>query len=128
MACKICEKPHQTRWHAQLAWQERNKDKVNAKTRRWHSLHREQVAEITRKYRKTKNGKVAILRAVKKYEAKNLKRRRAWYQARKIKLEPCEVCNKMPTHRHHPDITKPLEVVFLCPLHHVRVDMVQCEL
>jgi hypothetical protein len=31
---------------------------------------------------------------------------------------PCEVCGEEYTHGHHPDYTKPLEVVWLCPQHH----------
>lgn len=107
-----------------MVWQVENKDKRNAITRKWYASHREQVTEIRRKYRKTPNGKVAVLRAIKRYEAKNPNRRNAWVKAKNIKLKPCEVCGKEPTHRHHPDIKKPLEVQFLCPLHHKEVHMV----
>ncbi len=36
----------------------------------------------------------------------------------KIKRLPCEVCNKTPTHGHHNDYSKPLEVQWLCKKHH----------
>lgn len=32
--------------------------------------------------------------------------------------QPCEVCGALQTHAHHDDYTKPLEVRWLCPLHH----------
>lgn len=35
-----------------------------------------------------------------------------------IPIKPCEVCGDKKTHRHHPDYSKPLEVVFLCRKHH----------
>lgn len=35
-----------------------------------------------------------------------------------IKRKPCKICKAKKTHAHHPDYSKPLEVVFLCPLHH----------
>jgi hypothetical protein len=31
---------------------------------------------------------------------------------------PCEVCRAQPTHAHHDDYSKPLEVRWLCPAHH----------
>lgn len=68
--------------------------------------------------RKGLNGKNASLRAITKYEANNPKRRIAWTLAAQKPLEPCEVCGEEKTHRHHPDVDKPLEVRHLCPLHH----------
>ncbi len=32
--------------------------------------------------------------------------------------QPCEKCQRTPTHAHHDDYSKPLEVRWLCPLHH----------
>ena len=32
----------------------------------------------------------------------------------------CEVCGEVNVHGHHYDYTKPLDVKWLCPLHHVR--------
>lgn len=121
MPCKICNKLHQTKNHKIAVWQANNKDKVSIKNRKWRQSNREQLKEIARKYRKTPSGKEAVKRAVRKYEAKNRERVSAWKKAEKIPLKPCEVCGKEPTHRHHPDITKPLEVKFLCPLHHKEI-------
>ena len=39
----------------------------------------------------------------------------------KIKRLPCNICGAEPAEGHHPDYSKPLEVVFLCPLHHREV-------
>lgn len=36
----------------------------------------------------------------------------------KIKRQPCEVCGAEPAEGHHPDYSRPLDVVFLCPQHH----------
>ena len=35
-----------------------------------------------------------------------------------VKRQPCEVCGAVKTHAHHEDYSKPLAVMWLCPLHH----------
>ena len=32
--------------------------------------------------------------------------------------KPCEVCGASFVHAHHPDYSKPLDVIWLCPAHH----------
>ena len=32
--------------------------------------------------------------------------------------KPCAWCGAVPAQSHHPDYTKPAEVVWLCPPHH----------
>ena len=39
----------------------------------------------------------------------------------KIKKLPCEVCGAKKVHAHHHDYSKPLDVTWLCPLHHHRL-------
>jgi hypothetical protein len=92
--------------------------------------HRKQRYEYQRKYRKTESGRAAMLRSVKSYEERKPERRKAWTQARTIPRKPCEVCGREDSVRHHPDITKPLFVVMLCPPHHRqahKINMVQVE-
>ncbi len=36
----------------------------------------------------------------------------------KLIKEPCTRCGLDPAQAHHPDYSKPLEVVWLCPSHH----------
>lgn len=42
------------------------------------------------------------------------------YALRKGKLVkfPCEVCGEVRVHAHHPDYSRPLEVMWLCSVHH----------
>jgi hypothetical protein len=39
----------------------------------------------------------------------------------KLQRQPCEVCGATKVHGHHDDYTKPLDVRWLCPLHHRRL-------
>jgi len=36
----------------------------------------------------------------------------------RLKKQPCEECGSKDVHAHHDDYSKPLEVRWLCPLHH----------
>lgn len=81
---------------------------------------RECKTEYQRRYRMTEKGKAATLRAVRKYEERHPERRSAWRDVAEVPLEPCHECGKMPTHRHHPDVSKTQYIIFLCPLHHKR--------
>jgi hypothetical protein len=74
--------------------------------------------ERYKKYRQTESGRQATQRAVKKYELSHPKRRESWNLCQYISTKPCIVCGEKKVDRHHPDINKPLEVVFLCRLHH----------
>ncbi len=41
-----------------------------------------------------------------------------------IKKEPCKICKKKyRVNGHHPDYSKPLEVIWLCPIHHKQLHM-----
>lgn len=79
---------------------------------------------MCKEFRTTAAGKLAIKKAVRKYNSANKLRMKAWYKAKSIDKLPCEVCGDINVHRHHPDPTKPLEVVFLCPLHHKEAHVV----
>lgn len=107
-----------------LDWYYKNREKAKEYFRAYGVKNREKRAEYRRKYYATISGKLAVKRAVKKYELAHPKRHQAWYLANKIykKYNPCFVCGKFPTHKHHPDINKPLEVIYLCPLHHKQTD------
>lgn len=63
---------------------------------------------------------------------------RAWYQANKVKAHaktalgravaagkvkrlPCRECGNKKSQGHHEDYSKPLDVIWLCSLHHMRL-------
>ena len=41
----------------------------------------------------------------------------------KLEKQPCEVCGSLNTQAHHDNYSKPLEVRWLCQLHHSRIHM-----
>jgi hypothetical protein len=90
--------------------------------REYQQINRSKRTEYFRKYRKTKSGSANTSKAVKKYELNNTDRRNAWNKSKIIPLKPCEICGDIKTHRHHPDISKPMEIIFLCPKHHKEVE------
>lgn len=96
-------------------WQQENKERMKLEPHRNRFLQR----NIAKKYRLSQKGKNAVVVAVGKYEKSNPEKRLAWNKAMKLeKQKPCEICGTTPTHKHHTDYTKPLEITYLCPLHH----------
>ncbi len=51
-----------------------------------------------------------------KYKAHN--RLNNAIRSKNIFSEPCEICGEINTHGHHDDYLKPLNVRWLCPVHH----------
>ena len=83
--------------------------------------HRDAVITRTNHYRKTAAGKAAVRLAYLHQKAKHPERvaaRQALGVAvRKgqILKRPCERCGAKKVHGHHPDYSRPLDVVWLCP-------------
>ena len=45
-----------------------------------------------------------------------------WFvRSRKIKRGNCNNCGSQKTHAHHPDYSKPLQIVWLCITHHMEL-------
>lgn len=101
----------------------RTRYKLKDGTDRKYYICRTCSTERCRKARQTPLGRASQSRAVKKYNSKNLIRTKAWIAARCIELRPCGTCGATPSHKHHPDPSKPLDVEFLCPSHHKKVHL-----
>lgn len=89
--------------------------------------------EAQARYRKSAKGQAKI-KAYRVSEASKLTNKR-WYENNKYKAAahnlvkravaagrldklPCKVCGDEKSQAHHPDYDKPLDVVWLCQVHH----------
>lgn len=72
---------------------------------RYPERHRAKAIQRTANYPKARYAIDAVRNALKRG---------------RLKRQPCEVegCGKRYTHGHHDDYDKPLEVRWLCPVHH----------
>ena len=107
------------------------KRKNRAAIRKWQKQYREIVLAdpvrhakrlaLARKYRKRdaeKNAAYDRARPNKKKNARSLIRKRIWRG--KMKRQPCEVCGLPNADAHHHDYNKPLEIRWLCRVHHAK--------
>ncbi|HXJ61921.1 MAG TPA: hypothetical protein VNU68_35225 [Verrucomicrobiae bacterium] len=75
-------------------------------------------------YRKTEAGKAATKISDARTKQKNPEKVAARtavsaaIKAGKITKKPCERCGEAKTHAHHPDYSKPLDVIWLCHICH----------
>lgn len=97
----------------------------------YREAHREQAKLYARNFRKERRStrdKERQKRVIAKWKEKNPEKREAHYQVlRAIKKgllirKPCLKCGVKKVHAHHEDYSKPLEVLWLCPIHHWEFD------
>jgi hypothetical protein len=80
--------------------------------------------EARKLYAKTDDGKAAKSKAIKKYHEKHTDRYFAHIAVSnalrdgKIVKYPCFICGNAKSQGHHPDYSRPLDVVWLCSKHH----------
>jgi len=92
--------------------------------REYYRDNREKFKENYQNYIKFPENKIKQTESSIKWAKANPEKVRASRQLRyaikynKIKKKPCEVCGDQNTQGHHEDYSKPLDVVWLCRLHH----------
>lgn len=84
-------------------------------------------------YRQTEAGREAKRRGQAKWDELN-KHKKACHakvqraiRSGKLTKQPCELCGEQKSEAHHADYTKPLDVQWLCPSHHVELHKKQRE-
>ena len=90
-------------------WREDNPERV-----RHHNRIKRSYRESQRAWHKKNKARVSVM--TRASSAANRALRRG-----KIKRQPCTVCGEEAQHMHHFDYAKPLEVIWLCVLHHRQV-------
>lgn len=71
-----------------------------------------------------KSNSIEVIGYVEKWQKLNIEKRKAHHKVEiaikkgKILKEPCTVCGSEKSEGHHEDYSKPLEVIWLCRLHH----------
>ena len=136
--CKECRKQYDK------ILKDRNPDKVLARYAKynhsekgkkyyseWAEKNRDKIIEAMRRFRVTLKGKISSNKHTQKYGEKYPEKRRAKTEIYKsvsagripkVSTLICSRCHEKPAaHYHHPDYSKPLEVVPLCIQCHVDI-------
>ena len=108
----------------------RHRDKINEQARNWYYKHREERIQYQREYNRKRRNEISqrrreyrqlhqqeVREKQKNQRVKHPNAHAAQLQAeRHVDLElECEICgSKEYLVRHHPDYTKPLEVMTVC--------------
>lgn len=78
-----------------------------------HIRQREKV------YAHSAKGKACYRRYRQRTPVDPIKRKAMTMVRQHLTRQPCEICGEQRSHGHHDDYTQPLQVVWLCALHHV---------
>jgi hypothetical protein len=87
----------------------------------YYMNNRDKHIESRKKYYNSEKGKITALRNYNKMRLKFPEKTRARRILNKeidkgnlFKRNSCEICHNSPTHGHHEDYNKPLEIIWLC--------------
>ena len=106
--------------------------KTREESLEWYRLYRKSNRDKIRKYNREYNRiyrKKHGYSNEKKWKKNNPEKHRANRLAQYaiklgyIKRKECEMCGSKESIAHHPDYTKPLDVIFLCKIHHYEIHL-----
>ena len=110
--CKVCQRVYREKRKGEVKIVEREKKTVDMVLyrREYHRTHREQMNRLKREWMERNKDRMRVKNATR-YAIK----------VGKLVRAPCVVCGEDLVEAHHPDYSKPLEVVWLCHTHHLEV-------
>lgn len=106
-----------------------NKERIKKQKADWYRKNRERLIIKDDEYKRKNKDKINEVRKFYPSYINHIKRRDPFktkvrdqltYAVKigKIKRLPCEICGEVKSQSHHPDYSKPFEVVWLCAKHH----------
>ena len=102
-------------------WKSKNKDRVRENWERWYQENKARI----KKKRKNEDIKEGRRKDARRYAKKHPEKIKAQQITQLVKIpkgQLCEICNsKLATEKHHPDYSKPREIVFLCKDCHTKI-------
>ena len=110
---------------------EEQKIKKREYNKKYREENREQLKLYARKFRKEGKATRDLKKqnkSIKDWEKKHPDRRAAHREVFKAKrngtlvAQPCKECGDTNVQAHHEDYSKPLEVIWLCRIHHYEYD------
>lgn len=114
------------------AWREKNKERIKETVRRYRSEHEDLVkkrrSNYSKRYKKEINEKNKERGKIKWYTKPH---RDVWRLLRKLSIRPniCPICmREKNVYAHHPDYSKPYEIVFCCQSCHANIHkgLIEC--
>jgi hypothetical protein len=104
------------------AWREKNKEKSREHSRKWRENNREAHGVMNRKWNSEHpdQRKASSARFKKSHPQRNRAHSMLSWAVKngKIQKQPCRDCGAVTVDGHHDDYSKPLDVIWLCKLHH----------
>ena len=97
---------------------------LKARDKARYPKERTHRAELHRSYMRTDAGKAAHRRATQRWKVLHPEQRQAnvlvsnALRDGRLTRQPCHCCGALEVDGHHPDYSRPLDVIWLCPPHH----------
>ena len=119
--CKVCQKA-KSKWRRVTC-----KEECASYGKKYRAAHRDAFNEYHKKYRASQKGFYNSAEYRKRWRKDNPEKHAAHqtvtnHVARGTLVRgECDVCGAKEVHAHHSDYSKPLNVRWLCPLHHKEV-------
>ncbi len=127
--CTWCqEAKHEFEFHRRgNGCQAKCKTCMSAYARKRYVEQRDRILDQSKSWKRTDRGRLLQAASTERARRKRPEARRAniavmnALQSGRLLREPCHVCGVIPAQAHHPDYSRPLDVEWLCPKHHVEL-------